>query len=76
MVDEKLEEYLAWERLQDRPAFARTETRHTKLKRRLDCGHVVDGTEPYRYHVHKDRGREGVVQETACELCARRDNAY
>jgi hypothetical protein len=56
-------------------AFARTEHRHARLKRQVDCGHWIDGTEPYRYQVWKlNCDPRGVIhQRTDCEFCARRD---
>lgn len=55
-------------------AFQRSCTRRARLKRGpLDCGHVVDGSEPYRYHVWKVPGSRGVEQRLECEFCARRD---
>lgn len=55
-------------------AFSRTCTRRTRLKRGpLDCGHVIDGTEPYRYQVWKVSGTVGVEQRLDCEFCARVD---
>jgi hypothetical protein len=67
------QEAIDWLARQERPEFHREETRHALLKRRLDCGHVIDGSEPYRYSVWKERGRAGVVQSRTCEPCARRD---
>lgn len=54
-------------------AFHRVETRRARLKRRTDCGHVIDGSEPYRYQVWKVPGTAGVGQRTDCEFCSRRD---
>lgn len=73
-------EYWAWleaELRSHRPWFARTEYRHTRLKRRLDCSHWIDGGEPYRYQVwlERDSGAR-IAQRTDCEFCARRDNRY
>lgn len=59
-------------------AFYRTERRKTRLKRLCDCGHWIDGTEPYRYQVWKLRSSSTarVEQRLDCEFCARADNAY
>lgn len=59
-------------------AFSRTDERKTKLKRRLDCGHWIDGSEPYRYMVWRtnDQPRGIISQRTDCEFCARRDRSY
>ncbi len=55
-------------------AFKRSETRRTILKRGpLDCGHVIDGTEPYRYFVGKFNGDAELIQMRDCEFCARSD---
>lgn len=67
------EEWAAREtRRQSRPAFARVCVRRRKLKTRLDCGHVIDGSELYRYQVWKWFGG-GLEQRMDCELCARVD---
>lgn len=56
-------------------SFRRTETRRTILKRLLDCGHWIDGSEPYRYQVWRlnldPRGE--ITQRRDCEFCARSD---
>lgn len=57
-------------------AFHRVDVRRTRLKRRLDCEHVIDGSEPYRYQVFKLNGAERITQRTDCEFCARVDAAY
>jgi hypothetical protein len=57
-------------------AFHRVDRRRTRLKRRLDCGHVIDGSEPYRYVVFKLNGADRIVQQLDCEFCARRDDSY
>lgn len=57
-------------------AFHRVDSRRTRLKRRLDCGHVIDGSEPYRYVVWKLNGDVGITQRLDCETCARRDASY
>lgn len=58
-------------------AFRRRETRHTLLKRGpLDCGHTIDGGEPYRYLVFKLNGFPELWQFRDCEFCARADNRY
>jgi hypothetical protein len=75
-LEDDLESYLAWEEQQSQPAFFREEVRHACLKRLCDCGHWIDGTEPYRYMVWKDRGTPGILQRTDCEFCARKDNSY
>jgi hypothetical protein len=54
-------------------AFARTCTRRARLKRRCDCGHYIDGSEPYRYIVWKLNGDAAITQRTDCEFCARAD---
>lgn len=71
-----MEDYLRWEAKQTDVAFERTETRRTRLKRRLDCGHVIDGGEPYRYHVHKVHSAVTLTQLSTCEPCARTDVSY
>ena len=59
-------------------AFARTETRRRRLKALMDCGHWIDGSEPYRYQVWRlNSAPRGVIeQRTECEECARRDYNY
>ena len=75
MSDDELAQLVEAHRA-DEHAFARSETRRTRLKRGpLDCGHVIDGSEPYRYHVWKVRGTAGVEQRRECEFCARRELA-
>jgi hypothetical protein len=73
-----LEEYLAWEERQMEFAFHSVRIRKRRLKFRADCGHLVDGTEPYRYTVYRvnnmPRGR--IEQRTDCEFCAREDQVY
>lgn len=71
-----MESFLEWERKQNAVAFTRTETRCTRLKRRLDCGHVIDGSQPYRYHVFKLNSDTSLNQRTDCEVCARADVSY
>lgn len=66
----------AWEESQSRPLFERTEDRHTRRLRSLDCGHRIDVGEPYRYSVWKIRGTVGVEQLAVCDVCRRRDNRY
>jgi hypothetical protein len=75
MDEEAIEKYERW---LSRLAFARTTTRRAKLKKQLDCGHVIDGTEPYRYSVwRRNYDDRGVIhQRTDCEFCARKDNRY
>jgi len=70
--------YLAWEarRGDGVVAFARDCIRQARLKRRLDCGHWIDGSELYRYYVAKIYGDEGLYQRTDCEPCARVDRRY
>jgi hypothetical protein len=65
----ELEDYWA----DSRPLFSRLERRRTRLKRALDCGHVIDGSEPYRYQVWKMPGTVGVEQRADCEFCSRVD---
>lgn len=57
-------------------AFARSELRHSRLKRRVDCGCMIDGGEPYRYQVWRDNAAaRGVIeQRTDCEPCSRVDS--
>lgn len=58
-------------------AFWRSETRRTRLKRGpLDCGHVIDSSEPYRYSVGKMVGATVLFQRLDCEFCARVDARY
>lgn len=57
-------------------AFARTCTRRSSLKRKLECGHWIDGSEPYRYHVSKHYGDAEISQRRDCEFCAREDTRY
>lgn len=57
-------------------AFYRSETRRTRLKRDCDCGHVIDGSEPYRYQVGKLTGATRLFQRYDCEFCARDDSRY
>jgi hypothetical protein len=57
-------------------AFHRVEVRHTRLKRRCDCGCWVDGSEPYHYQVWKLVGAAGIEQRLDCEFCARVDGRY
>jgi hypothetical protein len=54
-------------------AFARSVVRRARLKRRCDCGHWIDGSEPYRYQVWKLNADRGITQRTDCEQCARDD---
>lgn len=65
--------YLEWEKHQNAFAFKRTEDRKTRLKRKCDCGHWIDGGEPYRYQVWKINGDRTITQRTDCEFCARED---
>lgn len=67
---------LAWERAQTALAFERVETRKSILKRYLDCGHWIDGSEPYRYQVWKRNCDPELTQRLDCEFCAREDQAY
>jgi len=57
-------------------AFYRVAVRRARLKRRLDCGHVIDGSEPYRYQVFKIREDVSIMQRLDCEPCARVDGCY
>ena len=66
-------ELAAWERAQAAFAFARECVRRALLKRRCDCGHWIDGGEPYRYQVWKLAGASSIDQRTDCEFCARGD---
>lgn len=65
----------AYERWLYATAFERTATRAARLKRKLDCGHWIDGSEPYRYQVWRtnDQPRGVLSQRTDCEFCARGD---
>lgn len=54
-------------------AFVRDCVRRARLKRRCDCGHWIDGAEPYRYQVWKLNGDRQITQRTDCEWCARQD---
>ena len=76
MIDELELEYQERERWLAAIAFARTCTRRARLKRPLDCGHVIDGSEPYRYQVWRVNGdpRGAISQRTDCEFCARHDD--
>lgn len=65
---------LAWERAQTALAFERSEARRTILKRRCDCGHWIDGGEPYRYQVWKLNRDPELTQRLDCEFCARVDS--
>jgi hypothetical protein len=56
--------------------FYRQEQRRSRLKRLCDCGHWIDGTEPYRYQVGRIAGERRLWQRLDCEFCARADNAY
>jgi hypothetical protein len=71
-----MDAYLAWERSQSGVAFERTCTRRAILKRKLSCGHWVDGSELYRYHVHKLNCDLELTQRLDCEPCARADARY
>lgn len=66
-------DYLAWLKRQSALAFSRIAHRKAKLKRLCDCGHWIDGSEPYRYQVWKQNGDERLSQRTDCEACARAD---
>ena len=66
-------DYLAWLKKQSALAFSRIANRRAKLKRRCDCGHWIDGSEPYRYQVWKCNGDQTISQRTDCETCARED---
>jgi hypothetical protein len=59
-------------------AFFREDRRKTRLKRLLDCGHWIDGTEPYRYLVWRlvSDPRSTIQQRLDCEFCARTDARY
>lgn len=73
--DPEHEAYLAWERRHTALAFHRTDERKTKLKRRCDCAHWIDGGEPYRYQVWKFNCDTEITQRLDCEFCARVDQA-
>lgn len=80
-VEETLtEEDLYWQAEAHRLAFAffRVEKRRRRLKVKLDCGHTIDGSEPYRYSVWRtnDMPRGKIEQRTDCEFCARRFDKY
>ena len=66
------ERYEREERRRGLEAFKRTETRHTKLKRLLDCGCWIDGGEPYIYSVWKLWDAERIEQVLVCEFCDRK----
>lgn len=66
-------DYLAWLKRQGALAFSRIAHRRANLKRLCDCGHWIDGSEPYRYQVWKNNGDAGLTQRTDCEPCARED---
>lgn len=76
LTDAELEDYLKWIKKQDSTEFHRIDERKTKLKRKLDCGHWIDGSEPYRYQVWKHSSEDGIGQRTDCEFCARQDASY
>lgn len=57
-------------------AFQRFCVRRARLKRKLECGHWIDGSEPYRYGVWKHYGDDRIWQRTDCEECARVDARY
>ena len=71
--DEGYQEYLRKLERIGTTAFSRTCTRRSKLKRKLECGHWIDGSEPYRYHVSKCYGDAELTQRRDCEFCARVD---
>lgn len=55
--------------------FERVAYRRRRLKVRLDCGHTIDGGEPYRYQVWK-LSDGGLQQRSDCEFCSRTDAAF
>lgn len=59
-------------------AFHRQERRRARLKRLLDCGHWIDGIEPYRYQVWRlvSDPRGVISQRLDCEFCAREDSRF
>ena len=59
-------------------AFHREERRKRRLKCLCDCGHWIDGTEPYRYQVWRfvSDPRGVIRQRLDCEFCAREDASY
>ena len=71
-------DYREWAAKQAAYAFYRVDRRKRRLKFRADCGHLVDGTEPYRYIVSRINGwpRGVIEQRTDCEFCARADEGY
>jgi hypothetical protein len=78
VVTDEEYEALEYERRMFAYSFHRTEVRKAKLKRPCDCGHWIDGSEPYRYCVWRtnDMPRGTIQQRTDCEFCARADNRY
>lgn len=57
-------------------AFERAEVRKSSRRRDLQCGHIIDATEPYRYYVAKVIGIEPLLQVTECDFCMRVGTRY
>ncbi len=76
VIYDDVEQALAWEASQAAFAFHRTDERHTRLKRHGDCGHWIDGSEPYRYQVWLLNGEDRLGQRIDCEFCARDDSRF
>lgn len=72
------DDFADYERWLARYSFVRTVVRRALRKRLCDCGHVIDGSEPYRYAVwRRNYDDRGVIhQRTDCEFCARADSRY
>jgi len=80
-VQEELTEEEAYIQFEERRlayAFFRVCKRKRRLKVKLDCGHTIDGSEPYRYSVWRtnDMPPGTIEQRTDCEFCARRFDRY
>lgn len=58
-------------------AFFRVDhVEHARKKMLLDCGHWIDGSEPYRRCVGRLAGSTEVWERTDCEFCSRADSTY
>lgn len=57
-------------------AFWREEMRNSSKHRVLDCNHIIDPREPYRYQVGKVYGESSLFQRYDCDVCMRRDHRY